>query len=92
MITSSKNTINSCRICSSSSFSDLFNVESFPLFYGAITPKKKKDVQQYPLSIAICKEVKSGEFSADMKVSLTNDGPVTLIIDSRNREPIPEYG
>ena len=38
------------------------------------------------LSIAICKEVKSGEFSADMKVSLTNDGPVTLIIDSRNRD------
>ena len=38
------------------------------------------------LSIAICKEVKSGEFAADMKVSLTNDGPVTLIIDSRNRD------
>ena len=38
------------------------------------------------LSIAICKEVKSGEFGADMKVSLTNDGPVTLIIDSRNRD------
>ena len=56
MITSSKNTINSCRICSSSSFSDLFNIESFPLFYGAITPKKKKDDQQYPLSIAICND------------------------------------
>jgi D-tyrosyl-tRNA(Tyr) deacylase len=38
------------------------------------------------LSVAICKEVKSGEFAADMKVSLTNDGPVTLIIDSRNRD------
>ena len=38
------------------------------------------------LSIVICKEVKSGEFGADMKVSLTNDGPVTLIIDSRNRD------
>jgi len=38
------------------------------------------------LSIAICREVKSGEFAADMKVSLTNDGPVTLIIDSRNRD------
>ena len=38
------------------------------------------------LSIATCKEVKSGEFAADMKVSLTNDGPVTLIIDSRNRD------
>ena len=38
------------------------------------------------LSIAICKEVKSGEFAADMKVSLTNDGPVTIIIDTKNKE------
>ncbi|MEM7010332.1 MAG: D-aminoacyl-tRNA deacylase [Verrucomicrobiota bacterium] len=28
----------------------------------------------------------SGEFGADMKVSLINDGPVTIWIDSRNRE------
>ncbi|KAA4379126.1 D-tyrosyl-tRNA(Tyr) deacylase, partial [Bacteroides ovatus] len=26
----------------------------------------------------------TGEFGADMKVSLTNDGPVTIIIDSRS--------
>ena len=38
------------------------------------------------LSIATCKEVKSGEFAADMKVSLTNDGPVTIIIDTKNKE------
>ncbi|HIG29412.1 MAG TPA: D-tyrosyl-tRNA(Tyr) deacylase [Verrucomicrobiales bacterium] len=30
--------------------------------------------------------VEKGEFGADMKVALINDGPVTLIIDSRNRE------
>ena len=30
--------------------------------------------------------VQTGEFGADMKVSLTNDGPVTIIIDSKNRE------
>ena len=30
--------------------------------------------------------VKTGEFGADMKVSLINDGPVTIIIDSKNRE------
>ncbi|MBK9580467.1 MAG: D-tyrosyl-tRNA(Tyr) deacylase [Saprospiraceae bacterium] len=30
--------------------------------------------------------VKSGVFGADMKVSLTNDGPVTIIIDSKNKE------
>lgn len=27
-----------------------------------------------------------GEFGADMKISLTNDGPVTLLIDSKNKE------
>lgn len=30
--------------------------------------------------------VESGEFGADMKVSLTNDGPVTILMDSKNRE------
>ena len=38
------------------------------------------------LSEAIGNQVQSGEFGADMKVPLTNDGPVTLIIDSRNRD------
>lgn len=28
----------------------------------------------------------TGEFGADMKVSLVNDGPVTIIIDSKNKE------
>jgi D-tyrosyl-tRNA(Tyr) deacylase len=32
------------------------------------------------------KEIYSGEFGADMKVELLNDGPVTIIIDSRNME------
>lgn len=32
------------------------------------------------------KEVQTGTFGADMKVSLTNDGPVTILIDSKNRE------
>jgi len=32
------------------------------------------------------KEVKRGVFGADMQVSLVNDGPVTIIIDSRLRE------
>lgn len=31
------------------------------------------------------KAIQSGEFGADMKVSLVNDGPVTIIIDSKNR-------
>jgi D-aminoacyl-tRNA deacylase len=31
------------------------------------------------------KPVKTGEFGADMKVALVNDGPVTIIIDSKNK-------
>lgn len=31
------------------------------------------------------KTIYTGEFGADMKVSLVNDGPVTIIIDSKNR-------
>ena len=31
------------------------------------------------------KEIQTGEFGADMKVSLLNDGPVTIIIDSKNK-------
>ena len=32
------------------------------------------------------KKVQTGVFGADMKVSLLNDGPVTIIIDSKNKE------
>lgn len=32
------------------------------------------------------KEVKTGVFGADMKVSLCNDGPVTILIDTKNKE------
>lgn len=32
------------------------------------------------------KKVRAGEFGADMKVALTNDGPVTIIIDTKIRE------
>jgi D-tyrosyl-tRNA(Tyr) deacylase len=30
--------------------------------------------------------VKAGEFGADMKVSLINDGPVTIVMDSKQKE------
>lgn len=32
------------------------------------------------------KSIQTGEFGADMKINLLNDGPVTIIIDSKNRE------
>ncbi|MBE9468227.1 MAG: D-tyrosyl-tRNA(Tyr) deacylase [Bacteroidetes bacterium] len=34
----------------------------------------------------INKEIKTGEFGANMQISLTNDGPVTIIIDTKNKE------
>lgn len=34
----------------------------------------------------ISKPIQTGEFGADMQVSLINDGPVTIIIDSKQRE------
>ena len=34
----------------------------------------------------IGKKVQTGEFGADMKVALVNDGPVTILIDTKNRE------
>lgn len=38
------------------------------------------------LSRKLEKEIPTGKFGADMKVALTNDGPVTILIDSKNRE------
>lgn len=38
------------------------------------------------LSQLLGKEVMTGEFGADMKVSLINDGPVTICMDSHNKE------
>lgn len=38
------------------------------------------------MSTAIGKRVPTGVFGADMKVSLLNDGPVTIMIDTKNKE------
>jgi D-tyrosyl-tRNA(Tyr) deacylase len=38
------------------------------------------------LSAELGKPVQTGEFGADMKVSLINDGPVTIVIDSKDRK------
>lgn len=47
-------------------------------------PLYEKFVQQ--LEKEFGKKIQTGVFGADMKVSLLNDGPVTIIIDSKNRE------
>ena len=38
------------------------------------------------LSTALGKKVGTGEFGADMKVELLNDGPVTICMDTKNKE------
>ena len=73
--------------------------DQFPVFYygnhnaiggpGEVQIQKDQSIKlDYELEIAaiIGKEVQSGEFAAYMKVKLTNDGPVTIIIDTKNKE------
>ena len=38
------------------------------------------------LEIDLGKKIQTGQFGADMKVELLNDGPVTIIIDSKQKE------
>jgi D-aminoacyl-tRNA deacylase len=38
------------------------------------------------LELEMNKKIQTGQFGADMKVSLDNDGPVTIVIDSKKRE------
>ena len=40
----------------------------------------------HDLSQALGKPIGTGEFGADMKVELMNDGPVTICIDTKNKE------
>ncbi|MBL7726014.1 MAG: D-tyrosyl-tRNA(Tyr) deacylase [Chitinophagaceae bacterium] len=47
-------------------------------------PLYEKMIQQ--LSVDLGKPVGTGSFGADMKVELLNDGPVTILIDSKNKE------
>jgi len=47
-------------------------------------PLYKKFIAQ--LEMDLKKSIQTGKFGADMKVNLLNDGPVTIIIDSKNRE------
>ncbi|EAZ96456.1 D-tyrosyl-tRNA deacylase [Flavobacteria bacterium BAL38] len=47
-------------------------------------PLYESFVQQMEAELG--KKIQTGQFGADMKVSLVNDGPVTIIIDTKNRE------
>jgi len=47
-------------------------------------PLYENFVQQMELELG--KKIQTGQFGADMKVALVNDGPVTIIIDSKKKE------
>ncbi|MGE0869924.1 MAG: D-aminoacyl-tRNA deacylase [Kofleriaceae bacterium] len=57
-----------------------------PAFTGALEPLAARALYEQALTAlraAGVQRVEAGEFAADMKVELTNDGPVTIMLDSR---------
>lgn len=59
-----------------------------PSYIGAARPEIAIPLYEEfkkEISTAISRDVASGVFGADMKCELINDGPVTIIIDSKNR-------
>ena len=60
-----------------------------PSYIKAARPEIAIPLYEYfhkGLSNALGKEVGTGQFGADMKVELLNNGPVTICIDSKNKE------
>ena len=60
-----------------------------PSYIKAAKPEKaiplyESFVQQ--MEIELGKKIQTGQFGADMKVGLVNNGPVTIIIDTKNKE------
>lgn len=57
-----------------------------PSFSNSAPPKEANELYEYfveSLKKAGVSRVETGEFGADMKVELVNDGPVTIILDSK---------
>ena len=60
-----------------------------PSYIRAARPEDAILLYEYvihQLGIVTATKIETGKFGADMKVSLLNDGPVTVIIDSKSRE------
>lgn len=60
-----------------------------PSFLGSARPEQAIPLYEYfktYLEKISSKQIQTGIFGADMKVSLLNDGPVTIILDSKNKE------
>jgi len=60
-----------------------------PSYIKAAQPEKAVPLYESfikRLSVLLGKEVATGEFGAMMKIELVNDGPVTILIDTKNKE------
>ncbi|RYD59291.1 MAG: D-tyrosyl-tRNA(Tyr) deacylase [Sphingobacteriales bacterium] len=60
-----------------------------PSFIKAARPEQAIPLYEYfikQMGAAIGKHVATGTFGADMKVALVNDGPVTILMDTQNKE------
>lgn len=51
---------------------------------GQAVPLYQQAIRQF--SAELGQPIQTGEFGADMKVLLVNDGPVTIVLDSKNKE------
>ena len=58
-----------------------FIMSAMPDFANVMYERFIKVLEQ-----SLGKEIQTGEFGGDMKVSLVNDGPTTIIIDSKDKE------
>ena len=57
-----------------------------PAFTGAASPDMASQFyQEFNQALAEHVPVETGQFGADMQVDLVNDGPVTIILDTKNR-------
>jgi D-tyrosyl-tRNA(Tyr) deacylase len=59
-----------------------------PSFIEAARPERAVPLYEKmieKLSVELGQDIETGTFGADMKVSLLNDGPVTIVIDSKNK-------
>ncbi len=60
-----------------------------PAYVHAARPEVAIPLYEYfveQMKTVLGKDVPTGKFGAEMKVSLINDGPVTIIIDTKNKE------
>jgi len=60
-----------------------------PSFIRAAKPEQAEPLYEHiikQLNVLMRREIKTGVFGANMKLSLMNDGPVTIIIDTKQKE------